>query len=446
MDSGDWQQPGQHAARVRELLARREFEAALRELHLLEADNPYDPDTLLLIGQVCDALGRDDEAIDAYLRRLEVLPADVMTLGALAMAQRRAGRVHDAIRTLERASQLDPDYEPSYCLRASIFAELGLPDHVEEMFYLARLVSDECPRCYEALGIAKAAAGDWKRATWCWTRALELPPLPDVPRATLHRRIAEASWCRSDLEQARRHYLRALALEGDRVDLLLDLAELLLELNRLDEAESRIRRALQLRPEAAEARFAMGRLLLRRGDFEAGITSCLRALKTDPTLPLAHLAIGEALLRSGQVAEAVAHLRREMALRPRRVETLLELSNLLLDAGDVSSAGTCLRRAVRIEPQNHRCWQNLSIVEGLSGSLEEALDAARRALRLKPGSPDLLHNLALIEMERGQLGRARAHVEQGLTIDLSHGPLRRLRFHVRLRSWRRRWFGWRVRG
>lgn len=442
MHASDWQHPGQRVARVRELMERRDYEAALRELRRLEEENPFDPDMLEVLGQVCEALRRDDEAVDAYQRRLEVLPTDVPTLGALAMAQRRLGRVHEAIRTMERAARIDPEYERSYCVRASIYAEIGLRAEAEEMFYLARLVRDECPRCYEAMGMVKAGEGAWDKAIWCWTRALQLPPEPDVSAASLHRRIAEASWCRHELEEARRHYLRAIALEGDRVDLLLDLGELLLELNRLDEAGARIRRALQLAPESAAARFAMGRLQLRRGDLDEGMQSCRRALKGDPTLPLVHLSMGEALLRQGRVREASAHFRREMALHPRRIDTLLELANLLMDADDLASARTCLRRAARIAPADHRCWQNLAIVECLSGHAEAGHDAARRAVRLKPDSADLLHNLALAEMQRGLLDRARAHVEQGLSLDPAHGPLQRLRFHLRLRAWHRRWVRW----
>jgi tetratricopeptide (TPR) repeat protein len=446
MDANDWQQPEQRTARAREFIEQRDFESALRELRALEADNPFDPEMLLCLGQVCEALRRDDDAIDAYQRRLELLPTDVPTLGALALAQRRSGRLYEAIKSMERATRLDADYEPSYCVRASIYAEIGLASQVEELFYLARLVRDECPRCYEAMGLAKAELGAWDKAIWCWTRALELPPEPDVPRARLHRRIAEASWCRHDLEQARRHYLRALALEGDRVDLLLDLGELLLELNRLDEAHARIRRALQLQPESPKARFAIGRLLLRQGEFDAGIASCQLALKMDPTLPLVHLAIGEALLRVGRLDEAAAHLRREMALHPRRVETLLDLSNLLIDAGELVPARTCLSRATVLGPRDHRCWQNLAVVECMLGNFEDGLDAARRALRLNPNSPELLHNLALAEMRNGLLDLARAHVDQGLSIDPNHVPLRRLRFHLRLRRWRRRLLGWMGRG
>lgn len=442
MDASDWRQSENRTARVRELIARRDYESALRELRSLEAENPFDPEMLLHLGQVYDALHRDEDAIDAYQRRLEVLPTDVPTLGALAMAQRRAGRPREAIKSMEQATRLDADYEPSYCVRASIYAQMGMTDQAEELFYLARLVRDECPRCYEAMGLAQAERGAWDKATWCWSRALELPPEPDVPHSRLHRRIAEASWCRHDLEQARRHYLRAIALEGDSVDLLLDLGELLIEFNRLDEAQARIRRALQLRPETPKARLALGRLLLRQGEFDAGIASCQLALKMDPTLPLAHLVLGEALLRHGRRAEAIAHLHREMALHPRHIDTLLDLSNLLIDAGDLLAARTCLRRATALGSRDHRCWQNLAIAECLLGNNADGIEAARRALRLCPDSPVLLHNLALAEMRHGLLDRARAHVEQGLSLEPAHPPLRRLRFHLRLRRWRRRLSGW----
>jgi len=69
----------------------------------------------------------------------------VVALGAVLS---REGRYAPALKIFENLARLRPDYEPAYCHRVSIYAELGKHEQAEEMFYLAQELDKDCPHCF----------------------------------------------------------------------------------------------------------------------------------------------------------------------------------------------------------------------------------------------------------------------------------------------------------
>lgn len=435
MASREWDDADHHTSRARELLRQRRWLEALTELRAVADANPFDRECLLDIGQACEALERWTDAADAYQRAIELIPEDPAVLVRLASVQHPAGNSLGALRSLERAEAIDAAYEPLYCQRVRILSDLARHEEADEAFYLGRLFREHCPRCYHHIALSLMARGDVERAIYCWRRCLDLPADGQPARATLHQHLADALHRRGDLEAARAHYGKSLALEPDNVGSLLSLAGLLIDQHRVDDAAPRVRRALKLAGDHPGALLLLGRLQLRQGCYESALQAFEQALQIDPTYPRVHMSAASACLRLGDRGSAVAHLRREMALRPEDPTTLNEIANLLIDAGDPESASTCLRRAIKINPALPLIWQNLAVAECLQKRFDAGIDASREALRLDPQNLSVLHNLALAEMDAGRLIEAMGHVREGLSRAPSDRTLQRLRFRLRLLRW-----------
>ena len=104
--------------------------------------------------------------------------------------------LQDAIKTFERIEQLDATFEPSYCNRIITYSELGDHEKAEEMFYLARLYKEQCPRlllqhraaaCRRAACTTRRSTAGRRRSTWTTATPMSTSA---SPRPT----GAKASW------------------------------------------------------------------------------------------------------------------------------------------------------------------------------------------------------------------------------------------------------------
>ncbi len=441
METNDWNDAERRVERAQELFEQRKWPEALAELRAATSINPYNASWYFNIGLTLDEMGRFDEAIGAYREALEIDSDDVQALHHLGLDLHQVGRFEDAIKTFNRVQIIDPSYEPSYCARIITYSELGDHERADEMFYLARLYKEHCEQCYFNIGVSLAARGQYAKAIFCFNRTLDRHD--DWPEA--HFRIAKAFHLKGDLEQARRHYLSGLRQDPGCVDALLDLAELLIEMQRLDEAGEKIRHAIELVPEEPNCHCAHGRWLLLVDRPVEARSALLKALQLDPTCHNAHLCLGKIDLQAGEIESARGHLRSELLLRPEDPRTLYDLGNLALDVNDTRSALGCFKRITQTHPQDVSAWLNLGVTHFLRNRYSDGIAACERALQVDPQHLAGHFNLALALSHRRDFNRAIAVTRDGLSQWPNDVSLQRLQFRLKLLRVCDRLIGW-VRG
>lgn len=120
------------------------------------------------------------------------------------------------------------------------------------------------------------------------------------------------------IEEARRAYGRALALDPGHPDALVNLGRLFHESGDLARAESRYRAAVDADPAHAVARFNLGVALEDRGRLSEAMGAYRAALERDNELPSAHFNLARLMERAGDLEGAVRHLAAYKRLRDRR--------------------------------------------------------------------------------------------------------------------------------
>jgi superkiller protein 3 len=431
----DWDDAERRVERAQELFDQRRWSEALEEFRAAADINPYNAAWHYNIGLTLDEMGRFDEAIAAYRRASEIDPNDLRVMTRIGIDQQRMGNLDESIRTFEQIERRDPSFEPSYCNRILVYAELGDHDRAEEMFYSGRLFKEHCPDCYYNLGLSLLDRRRFDKAVWCFRRAQDLDEAyPDVEL-----RIAEALWGKGELEAARQHYLVGLRRDPGNTDVLLDLGELLSEMGRSDEAGEKFRRAVELAPERPAGYFCYGQWLVRHGgsaDVERAIEQFRRTLALDPTFPGAHLRLAELHHRRGERSPARKHLRAEMLLRPTDPRVVIDLSNLLMDTGLTRAAVVCLKRLTAHHPDEPDGWQNLAVAQFLSGRYEEGIESCRQVLALDSNNLTAMYNLALAHERIGYYDQATFWVQQGLRIDPRDAAMQKLELRIRVLRWK----------
>lgn len=260
----------------------------------------------------------------------------------LGEAQRRAGRSSEALVTLGRAMQRDPEYLPAYVSFARALLAQGRPKEAAEV--AARVVRAE-PNDRDAAIVYANALLDQGLAHEAAMLALKATRnYPDSPEAWLVAGMAQAQ--AGQRPNAESSLQQALQLDEHLVDAHRVLGDLLLAAGRRDEARTHLDRALALAPEDPLVHLVLARWDLARGT-PKDLAEARRHLELagGPYPPVEYyLARGELARSEEHWEEAIRFLRQAAKMAPREYRVYFQLSQAYRGAGRKVEADTAFRR------------------------------------------------------------------------------------------------------
>ncbi|HEY6321568.1 MAG TPA: tetratricopeptide repeat protein [Thermoanaerobaculia bacterium] len=288
-----------------------------------------------------------------------------------------------------------------------------------------------------------------------------------------------AARLRGELDRARDHLRRALALQSPLPAALVRMGEVEILRADLEAADRAYTAALAFPETAAAAHYGLGRLALLRGDARLAAEHFEATLAAQPTASVVHAQLAIAYRRLGQLdkaaaqaaahgdgivrfvdplmsaldatnasnanritgalraleeghfAEAAAALREAAAVDPRDVRVWLGLGHAQESLGDAAGAEHSFRQAVEIEPQNARARLKLGTVLAQRGARREGIEQLRAAVRLRPDYKDARFNLATALAQEGRLAEAAAECDALLQLAPQDREARTLRDQLR---------------
>ena len=308
--------------RVRELLRRREFEAALRAGKALLAEVPENRDALYVV----------------------------------AVSQRYLQRIPDALTTLARLETLHPRYPRLFQERGHCHVALRAAGPAIEAFEHAVTLNSSLPASWRALSALYSMAGQEAHAKRAAENVEKLASLP-VEILTAFSMFADG-----EIQQAEQVVREYLLKHGDHVEGMRLLAQIGVEHDVLDDAELLLENALRLAPDCHAARYEYAVVLVKRhkhllareqmekllridpdnriyrttyatvcmgfGDYERAVPLYRELVREMPEDPELHLSIGHALKTQGKTAEAIAAYRAAARVKADCGDAFWSLANL----------------------------------------------------------------------------------------------------------------------
>lgn len=258
-------------------------------------------------------IGQLDYAIRCFENAV-ALNAEPETLGLLANACLRAGRIDDARAALVRLTEKDA---------GNVNALLALADvcHMQEDY----AAMDEACR--------KALALDETNATACYQAA----------RA--------ARGLHNDL-QAIVMLTKAIAQNEQYADAYLLRAETLWDMRQIKDAREDADKVLQLDPENEEALLLEGRIAAAQGDASAACECFDRVTSLDPFCEEAYLLKGELLLLQKEFDRVADNYTEALELMPGNARLYQERGRARLLKDDKEGAAEDMKRAIELNPES----------------------------------------------------------------------------------------------
>jgi tetratricopeptide (TPR) repeat protein len=271
------------------------------------------------------------------------------------------------------------------------------------------------------LAVTEAAATRRYLVHWRTTMSLCQYMLAQTPNAAqVHNMAGHAFQLEDRLDEAVRHYRRALQGAPNFVDAHNNLGIVLKLLGKFDEAVNHYRSALQIEPNNANIHFNLANVLQSQGKFDEAVSHYRRALQIRPKHANAQNNLANLLSQQGNFDEAISHYRQIMQIKPNDAITYNNLGALLEQQGKLDEAIEHYGTALRIRPDFAEAHYNLVSTFASQGRLDEAFRYYRQVLQVMLEDAELYNSLGIALMSRGWLNEAISQFQQALQARPGH--------------------------
>ncbi|OWJ62775.1 tetratricopeptide repeat protein [Inquilinus limosus] len=457
----------QHRVRSEALARSGRVEEAVAEARRAAGLLPGHPATLLHLGKLRQAQGGEDEAARLAEEAQRLREADPLYHVQMGRSAQHTGEIDQAVASLRRALELDPDSIDAAELLFKLFWGHGRygEGRVLAREWVARAPADLA----EAQALAATmlmTIGRAPEAVRLWRNALALDP----QRSDFHHSLARCLLLDRSLAEAEEIERTAIRLFEDERDHARDPIP--------PEVVQKLKRKLLLRASTRSSMFEqLGRILRARGRLEEAaeaLRESIRHYRFDPDL---HLLLAEILtdLRRPEQARAAqdkaAAVARELLGHPPNtirtafdrerdmvglyawVATILQRcghadeamatieeigrnfagsanatnarAGFLISAGKAAAAEPLIAEAIARGEDHSRLHHLHSTALSQLNRLPEAIEACRRALAHDPQAPHLHRALAALQISGKRWDEAIAALEAAIALEPSHAGAQR---------------------
>jgi len=389
MDASDAQPDNAAAtaamARIHGLMKAHDFSAALTAAEALLATRPRQRDALLFA----------------------------------AMAQRRLGRLPDALRSLATLQQYYPRYSRLYEERGRCYVEMREAPQAIEAFLTAVNLNHALPGSWGMLEGLYRLTGDTHSAAMAGSHVATLRNIP--PEVV----IATAFFMDGDLDAAESLIRAWLLKNGDHVEAMRLLARIGIARRVYDDPELLLSAVLERAPDYRAAREEYAGVLIEMHRHAEARRHLEALLKDDPDNRALRLLDAAALVGLGEHERAITLYRELLLGTPADAEVHLSIAHALKTLGRTPQAIAAYRQAAQLRPEFGDAYWSLANLKTYRFSDEE-LGRIRTALDAPATGPvdryHLCFALAKALEDRGEFAESWQHYELGNA--LKHAEIR----------------------
>lgn len=292
--------------------------------------------------------GSLDDAKAWFLRATQIRSGRAEPWLGLGIAQSLAGESAAALRSFQRALEMNPRSVGAATGLHNLFDAGVRSQEVIEGIEKAAAANPDSAAHRTLLGLTYASLNDDRRASAELRRALELDPDHDAAIAATGKMMLK----QGRIEEARRMMEAAVARKGDLAETRLSLGQIYARSGRFGEAAQQTAEALRLQPDSASANAQMGMItMMQEIKPESAIENMRRALELDPSMYELRLHLAILYHDQKRLPECEAALKGAIEARPDDPEPYRLLGSLYTEMGRREEAEEVMTRLRGLKPR-----------------------------------------------------------------------------------------------
>jgi tetratricopeptide (TPR) repeat protein len=186
---------------------------------------------------------------------------------------------------------------------------------------------------------------------------------------------------KGDLQAAKNGYLKVLAKNPKRIDLLNNTAKVCAQLHQYGEATSYMRKVLELSPNDDTALVNCAFMEQRLGALDSAEEKLLKAIEINPKNFEAFASLTALLSAKNEPQKALKSATAAMTLDPASAKASNNLGTVLQKLGDTAAAKISFETALILDPNFEEALFNLATLESFSGNTHKAIELFEAALK-----------------------------------------------------------------
>ncbi len=314
-------------------IERRETKKAIKYLKK-SLDN--DIDNLTAIDTLCACcieLGRSEEVLPYYSKYLDNEPYSELGWINYGVTLEALGRLDEAIDAYDYAIAIDDTFIPSYYSKASALLQQGKSNEAIELLLGTMAYAAPNAEIYCMLGEGYENKEDFERAREFYKQASKLDP--ENPDAWFG--IGTTLNAEERYQESIHFFKKAVKLDDTDPSFWYALANAYSELGKFEKAERAFRKTVELDPEDYEAWLDFSVLYIDRSDIEGAIEVMNDALLINDDVPELHYRMAAYRFVGARFDIALEHLESALGLYPEKAYLIfdyvpkLQANNLIVD-------------------------------------------------------------------------------------------------------------------
>jgi tetratricopeptide (TPR) repeat protein len=242
----------------------------------------------------------------------------------------------------------------------------------------------------------------------------------------IHNNLGRIFLGEGEPEKARREFEKALKLDPNNAEALLNMAAIHQGEGKVDKAEHLVQRALAVNPNSIGALAQLAEIQRDQGELDESIRLFSEALAIDDAHPFLWIGIGDVLQRAGRFEPAVEAFRSVLELDPDSFNARYNLGVTYSNMGREDEAMAIYEEALARAPKHPKApaaRNNLGALHLARGETDQALAHFEAALGDAPYNLESRYNVAMLYLETGRQGEAIALLEEAAELEPNHEPV-----------------------
>jgi tetratricopeptide (TPR) repeat protein len=263
-------------------------------------------------------------------------------------------------------------------------------------------------------------------------------PATPTPSMVEYARLGDRAFWSGDLDGAVDHYRTAAQLMPDDVNVLYELARVLIyrsygdirNLGDIAEAERWAEQAIRIAPNSARAQTIHCFALVRAGKSSDAVRACLRAIDLNPSDAEPHAYLSMASFDLGRTSTALEEARSAVELNPNSIDANSAYARALAFQGEFSAAMGHFENAIAVNPNLEFPYFELAFFaytlanrnNGDERQYRIAISAYSAVLERSPQSVKAYTRLCQTYLAMGEPRDAAGYCQQAIEIDPEYAP------------------------